>query len=382
VLLTLVVHGRILYFFINKYMEQNNLDKQKSKNYDNKYLNLNLIDKSYPIVKPYNSGLLDVGDNHKIYFEESGKKDGIPFLYLHGGPGGGLSKKYTSLFDTNKIRVIGFDQRGCGRSLPFLSIKNNTTWDLIKDIEKLRKYLEIDSWFVIGGSWGSTLALVYAINYPKKILGMLITGVCLLRQTEIDWLYKKGGASNINPELWDKFEKFIPINERNDLVSAYYKRLTSNDYKIKLEAAKIWQKWESTMVHFYQNKIYKNKAKNNNKILALSIMECHYLKNKAFFPNDNYILDNISRIKNIPLFIVQGRYDLICPIESAYRLNKLLPKSKLSIVTFAGHSTNELPQKNYIIDKINKLIKINKKIESTDVILSGYSKYDKNFILY
>lgn len=339
-------------------MEINNLDKHRADKYKTKYLNSKPIDKSYPIIKPYNSDYLDVGDNHKIYYEQSGKNNGIPCLFLHGGPGSGLTNKYTSFFNTDKIRVIGFDQRGCGRSIPIASIEHNTTWDLIKDIEKLREHLKIDKWFVTGGSWGSTLTLVYAINYPDRVLGMSISGVCLLRQTEIDWLYKKGGASNMNPEFWEEFENFIPENERNNLVDAYYKRLCSNDSNIKMKAADIWQRWEASMVLFKEPYIRDDNRKIDNKILAVSILECHYFKNKAFFPNDNYILDNITKINDIPLYIIQGEYDIICPLESAYKLHKALPKSELDIVTLCGHDRYELPGKNYVIDSINKMTKL------------------------
>jgi proline iminopeptidase len=339
-------------------MEINNLDKHRADKYKTKYLNSKPTDKSYPIITPYNTDYLDVGDNHKIYYEQSGKNDGIPCLFLHGGPGSGLINKYISFFNTDKIRVIGFDQRGCGRSVPIASIEHNTTWDLIKDIEKLREHLKIDKWFVIGGSWGSTLTLVYAINYPEKVLGMSISGVCLLRQTEIDWLYKKGGASNMNPEFWEEFENFIPENERNNLVDAYYKRLCSDNSNIKMKAADIWQRWEASMVSFKEPYIKDNNREVNNKILAVSILECHYFKNKAFFPNDNYILDNISKINNIPLYIVQGKYDIICPVESAYKLNKALPKSKLTIVTLCGHDRYEIPGKNHVIDSINEMTKL------------------------
>jgi proline iminopeptidase len=361
-----------------------NLDKHRDDKYKKKYLSLIQVDKSYPIIKPYNNGYLDVGNNHKIYYEESGNKDGIPFLFLHGGPGGGLKKRYTKFFDASKIRIIGFDQRGCGRSLPFGSLENNTTWDLLKDIEKLRKHLKIDKWFVTGGSWGSTLTLVYAINHPDKVLGMLITGVCLLRQSEIDWLYKKGGASNISPEIWDEFENFIPDDERSDMVSAYYKRLCSKDKKIQIEACKRWSKWELTGVSLTDMNKNKKDLVNLKRIIPLSKIECHYFINKSFFPNDNYILDNVYKINHIPLYMIQGKYDIICPLESAYRLHKELPNSKLHIVTLAGHDPYEIPFINHIIDAINELIKViklDKKLESTDIILSGYSKYDKNIIL-
>lgn len=332
--------------------------KHKATKYKTKYLNTKTQNKAYPIIIPYNNDYLDVGNNHKIYYEQSGQSNGIPVLFLHGGPGGGLSKKYSQYFDTNKIRLIGFDQRGCGRSSPFGSLENNTTWDLIKDIEKLREHLKIDKWFVIGGSWGSTLTLVYAINHPDRVLGMLITGVCLLRQSEIDWLYKKGGASNISPEIWDEFENFIPENERSDMVLAYYKRFCSKDENIQIEACKKWSRWELTNSSLTNPNKNNNSLKNPKRFIPLSKIECHYFVNKSFFPNDDYILENVYKIKQIPLYMIQGKYDIICPLESAYRLHKELPKSKLLIVTLAGHDSSELPFINYKIDAINELIKL------------------------
>jgi proline iminopeptidase len=188
------------------------------------------------MTPPYDSGMLDVGDNHQLYYEQIGNPNGIPIVVIHGGPGGGISTKYSTFYDCSKIRLIGYDQRGCGKSIPFGSLEHNTTWDLIEDIEKLRKHLKIEKWIVAGGSWGSTLSLLYAIKYSEKILAIIIGGVCLLRQKEIDWLYKDGGISNVYPKEWEIFENHIPVEERNDMILAYYKRLTSTDEKIKNDA--------------------------------------------------------------------------------------------------------------------------------------------------
>jgi len=277
-------------------------------------------------------------------------------VHLHGGPGGGIGNKYKKVNDTSKLHIIAFDQRGCGKSTPFGSLENNTTWDLIKDIEKLRIHLKINKWIVTGGSWGSTLSLVYGINHPERVLGLHISGVCLLRQSEIDWLYKKGGASCMNPEFWEDFENFIPLEEREDMVKAYYKRLTSTDPKIQQEACRIWSTWELTMTSFYDETSNKDVLEDINKIIPLARIECHYFINKSFFPNNNYILDNIQKIKDIPLYMVQGEYDIVCPIESAFLIKKVLPSAHLEIVTIGGHDKNEKPMIHTFIKSINGLV--------------------------
>ena len=334
---------------------------EKYHKYKSKYLNLKYNHNggvSYQIVEPFNCEFLDVGDGNIMYYEETGTKIGIPVLYLHGGPGGGIGNKYSKMYDTDKIHLIAFDQRGCGKSTPFGSIDNNTTWDLIKDIEKLREHLKIKKWIVTGGSWGSTLSLVYAINHPDRVLGLHISGVCLLRQSEINWLYKKGGASCMNPEFWEDFENFIPPEERGDMVEAYYKRLTSTDPKIQNEACRIWSTWELTMTSFYDETSNKETLKNINKIIPLARIECHYFINKSFFPNknDNYILDNIQKIKDISLYIVQGEYDIVCPLESAFLIKKALPSAHLEIVTIGGHDRHEKPMIYAFIKSMNDLI--------------------------
>jgi proline iminopeptidase len=320
--------------------------KQKYLKYKNKYLQSSPVAHAYPSVKPFNTGFLDVGNNHTIYFEECGNPNGIPFVYLHGGPGGGIGNdsKYTQLFDTKKTRIIAFDQRGCGKSKPFASLENNTTWDIVNDIEKLREHLKINKWFVTGGSWGSTLALIYSIKHTDRVSGLIISGIAFLRKSEIDWLYKKGGASNLRPDTWDEFENLIPVNERDDLLKAYYKRFQSTDEKIKLEACKIWTKWEMSLCYFYGENEKKEKFYDDpQNFVPVARIECHYFYNNTFYPNnnDNFILDNIEKIKHIPMIIVQGKYDLVCPIDSAYRLHKALPNSDLRVITLGGHSGYE-----------------------------------------
>lgn len=334
--------------------------KHKYLKYKTKYLSKTSseVDISYPVTLPYNSGMLPVGDNHVMYYEQVGNPNGMPILVIHGGPGGGIPEKYSTFYDTTKYRVIAYDQRGCGKSTPFGSLENNTTWDLVKDIEKLREYLKIEKWIVTGGSWGSTLSLVYAINHPDRVLGIHISGVCLLRQSEINWLYQRGGASCMNPEFWEEFENFIPPEERGDMVKAYYKRLTSEDPKILHEACRIWSTWELTMTSFYDETKNKKLLEDINKIIPLARIECHYFINKLFFPdkNDNYILDNIQKIKEIPLYMVQGEYDIVCPIESAFLIKKALPSAHLEIVTIGGHDRHEKPMIYTFIKSMNDLV--------------------------
>jgi len=334
--------------------------KSKYLKYKNKYLSTGETDISHPITPPYNSGLLSVGDNHQMYYEQIGNPNGIPIVVIHGGPGGGISAKYSTFYDCTKIRLIGFDQRGCGKSTPFGSLEHNTTWDLIEDIEKLRKHLGIDKWHVTGGSWGSTLTLLYSIHHPDRVLGMIISGVCLLRQIDIDWLYKKGGASNIYPEEWDKFELFIPEDERNDLVKAYYKRLCSTDEKVRNTACLHWSQWEIKLSFFHAKNSTEEKLSetltNLKKIIPLAKIECHYFINKAFLPTDNYIIENIQKIKHIPLIINQARYDVICPVDSAYRVKQALPNTDLRIGPLGGHSRAEQPNINAMVQSVQKLL--------------------------
>lgn len=312
-----------------------NFFKLKYLKYKSKYLNIFGSGKTYPIIKPFNNGFIDVGNGHKIYFEESGNPNGIPFINLHGGPGGGLSKRYSQWFNCDKIRLIGIDQRGCGRSTPLGCVENNTSTDLVNDLEKVRQYLKIDKWFIVGGSWGSTLALLYAISFPDRVSGMVINSIYLGRNSENDWLFKNG-ASNLYPEVWNEFKNYIPINEQNDLLKAYYNRIHSND----TNAINLWCKWERSVGSLKTKKVIE--ASNN---LSIAKIETHYFINNCFFPNknDNYILDNINKIYNIPIIILHGRFDVVCPLETAHTLHKAIPQSDFRIINFASHDAFERP---------------------------------------
>lgn len=294
----------------------------------------------YPEIEPYSTGFLKVSDIHTIYFEEVGNPKGKPVVFLHGGPGGGVVPDHRRYFNPEKWRVILFDQRGCGHSTPRAELKDNTTWDLVEDIERLRTHLSISRWAVFGGSWGSTLALTYAIKYPLSCTELFLRGIFLLRKKEIDWFYQEG-CSKIYPDAWEGFVKPIPKEERNDFIKAYHKRLTSEDANIRKEAAHAWSIWEGstsklvpdneTIAHFSQDEFAD----------AFARIECHYFINKGFFEEDNYILNNIDKIRHIPTVIVQGRYDVVCPAESAWDLYRAFPEAKFHLISDAGHSLSE-----------------------------------------
>ena len=294
----------------------------------------------YPKIKPFNEFYLKVSSLHTIFIEESGNPQGKPVIFLHGGPGGGIESIYRQYFDPNIWRIIIFDQRGCGKSTPHAELNNNTTWDLVEDIEKIRDTLNIESWVIFGGSWGSTLSLAYSITYPDPCKALILRGIFLLRKIEIDWFYQ-GGCSYIYPDEWENYISPIPEIERNDLVKAYYKLLTSNNSSLRIKAAKAWSKWEANTSKLIQNPNSLHHFDNEKLAEAFARIECHYFINKGFFEYDGWILDHLDKIKNIPNVIIQGRYDVVCPMRSAWDLHKKWDKSKLIIVPDAGHSMLE-----------------------------------------
>jgi len=294
----------------------------------------------YPNIEPFKTGFLKVSDLHTIYFEEAGNPNGKPVVFLHGGPGGGLIDNYRRYFDPKKWHIILFDQRGCGKSTPFAELKENTTWDLVTDIEKLRQHLSIKKWSVFGGSWGSTLALTYAITHPENCLELFLRGIFLLRKKEIDWFYQEG-CSKIFPDLWEAYVKPIPMNERHDFVSAYYKRLTSPDQATRKEAASAWSIWEGSTSKLMYDAEAAKRFGEDEFADAFARIECHYFTNKGFFKEDNFLLNNIDKIKKLKTVIVQGRYDVVCPAESAWELHRAFPESELFIIGDAGHSLSE-----------------------------------------
>lgn len=294
----------------------------------------------YPPRQPYNEGELKVSDLHTIHFEESGNPEGKPIVLLHGGPGGGCPPFYRQYFDPEKWRLVMFDQRGCGQSKPHAELQENTTWDLVNDIEKLREYLNIHQWVVFGGSWGSTLSLAYSQTHPDRCKGLILRGIFMLRQKEIRWFYQEG-ASYIFPDAWEEYVKPIPINERDDLLTAYYQRLTSPDTQIRLEAARAWSIWEGSTSRLFPDLDLMQSFGIDAFAEAFARIECHYFINKGFIAPEDKLLLNIDRIRKIPAVIVQGRYDVVCPMMSAWELHRAWPEAEFIVVADAGHSMSE-----------------------------------------
>lgn len=294
----------------------------------------------YPEIQAYNNGRLKVSNLHEIYFEECGNPKGDPVLFLHGGPGGGISPKNRRYFDPNHYRIILFDQRGSGQSTPHAELKENTTWDLVADIEKIRERLQINKWHVFGGSWGSTLSLAYAETHPSHVKSLCLRGIFMCRKKEIDWFYQKG-ASFIFPDFWEPYKNHIPEKERDNFVAAYHKRLTSSDAATRLEAARIWSVWEGATSRLIPDQALMHDFNDPEFALAFARIECHYFMNNAFFETDNWLLENAKNLRGIPTHIIHGRYDVVCPIENAWELHNKIPHSKLFIVPDAGHSAME-----------------------------------------
>lgn len=288
----------------------------------------------------FDSGSLSVSALHTLYYEQSGNPNGKPVVFLHGGPGGGCSPKSRRFFDPDAYRVILFDQRGCGRSTPHAELAENTTWDLVADIERLREHLGVKRWQVFGGSWGSTLALAYAQSYPEAVTELVLRGIFMLRRAELEWFYQNG-CNAIYPDAWEIYLAEIPVAERDDLINAYYQRLTHADEQVRLSAAKAWSVWEAATSFLHQKSGYMQAAASEKFAAAFARIECHYFVHGGFFEHDDQLLRNIDSIRHIPAVIVQGRYDVVCPARSAWDLHKAWPEAKLKIVQDAGHSAYE-----------------------------------------
>lgn len=294
----------------------------------------------YPEIEPYRTGRLKVTGPHELYFEESGNPNGKPVVFLHGGPGGGSDAKQRRFFDPNRYRIVLFDQRGCGKSTPHACLDENTTWDLVADIERLREHLKIARWQVFGGSWGSTLALAYAETHPEAVTEIVLRGIFLLRKKEVDWFYQKG-ASFIFPDAWEEYENHIPREERSDYLTAYYKRLTASDPSVRLAAAKVWSTWEARTSKLLPDPIFVDRFAQDEFALAFARIEAHYFFYKGFFKSDGQLLADVGRIRKIPAVIVQGRYDVVCPMESAWELHQAWPEAEFIIAPDSGHSVYE-----------------------------------------
>ena len=294
----------------------------------------------YPPIEPYRTGTLPVSELHTLYFEEAGNPAGRPVVFLHGGPGGGLDPDYRRYFDPERWRVVLFDQRGCGQSRPHAELRENTTWHLVSDIERLRQALGIERWVVFGGSWGSTLALAYAETHPQSCLALVLRGIFLLRRRELLWFYQEG-ASWLFPEAWEAFLEPIPEVERGDLMSAYHRRLTSPDPELRMRAARAWSVWEGSTSKLFPDPDLVQRFAGDSFAAAFARIECHYFVNGAFLRSDTQLLDDVPRIAHLPGVIVQGRYDVVCPAASAWELHKRWPGSRLRLVGDAGHSISE-----------------------------------------
>ena len=294
----------------------------------------------YPAIEPFASGFLQVSPMHRLYYEQCGNPDGKPVVFLHGGPGAGCGPNSRRFFDPAHYHIILFDQRGCGRSTPHAELLDNTTWDLVADMERLREHLGIDRWQVFGGSWGSTLALSYAQTHPQRVSELVLRGIFMLRRWELEWFYQKG-CDAIFPDAWETYLAQIPEVERGDLISAYYRRLTSPDPAILLSAAKAWSVWEASTSYLLQDAEQIKGNAVDEFALAFARIECHYFVHGGFFEADDQLLRNASRLKDIPAVIVQGRYDVVCPTRSAWDLHRAWPEADLRIVADAGHSAFE-----------------------------------------
>lgn len=302
----------------------------------------------YPEIEPYFEGRLKVSDLHEIHYEQVGNPEGSPILFIHGGPGGGIEPNHRRYFDPRYYRVILFDQRGCGRSTPYAELRENTTWDLVGDIEKLKKHLGISKWIVFGGSWGSTLALAYSQTHPESVKGLILRGIFLCRRKEIRWFYQDG-AGHIFPEAWEKYLEPIPESERHDLVSAYYKRLISESREERMRAATAWSVWEGSTSRLLPDPEMMKSTGLAEFAEAFARIECHFFTNRIWMKSDDQLLDNVSRIRHLPAIIVHGRYDVVCPVENAWELHKRWPESELHIVPDAGHAAKEPGTLNRLI---------------------------------
>lgn len=306
----------------------------------------------YPRINPYDSGFIN-GDEHNIYYEQSGNPNGKPAIFLHGGPGGGGSEDVRRFFNPNLYRIVVFDQRGCGRSKPHGCLENNTTWDLVSDIENLRKKLSIEKWLVFGGSWGSTLSLAYAQAHPKSVSELVLRGIFLLRKEELHWFYQDG-ASRIFPEAWSGFLDIIDEDKRDNLMNAYHEIFKSKDKEKRLKAAVAWSKWEAATSSLSYKPSLVEEFSDPEFALAFALIENHYFINKGWFDTENQLIENIDKIRSIPAVIVQGRYDVVCPMKTAWELSKAWPEAEMIIAPSSGHTAFEKEITHALISATNK----------------------------
>ena len=293
----------------------------------------------YPPIEPYDHGFLDTGDGHRVYWELCGNPSGKPAVFLHGGPGGGCSPEHRRLFDPARYCIMLFDQRGCGRSTPHASLDNNTTWNLVADMEKLRQMIGVEQWLVFGGSWGSSLALAYAETHPARVSALIVRGIFTLRRAELLWYYQEG-ASWLFPDLWEEYLAPIPLAERSDMMAAYRRRLTGDDEAVKLAAARAWSLWEARTITLLPSRELEDHHGDDSYALAFARIENHYFVNEGFL-EEGQLLRDAHRLADIPGVIVQGRYDVATPARTAWDLSKAWPNASLQIIPDAGHAFSE-----------------------------------------
>jgi proline iminopeptidase len=298
------------------------------------------VQELFPPIEPTHAFHFRVSELHQIYVEECGNPKGQPVLFVHGGPGAGFNPTHRRLFDPKHFRIILFDQRGAGQSLPHAELRENTTWDLVADIENLRAHLGIQKFLVFGGSWGSTLAMAYAQTHPNSVSHLVLRGIFMCRKSEIDWFYQ-AGAHWIFPDVWARYLEPIPQAERGDLVKAFYKRLTSTDEKTRLDAAKAWSGWEGATVHLLPDEKTFLKFTSDHMAVSLARIECHYFVNKCWFRSDTQLLEDVAKIRHIPAAIIHGRYDVVCPVKNAFDLHAVWPEASFKVVADAGHAFDE-----------------------------------------
>lgn len=294
----------------------------------------------YPAIEPFRTGYLPVGDGHTVFFEESGNPQGLPVFGLHGGPGGGISADMRRFFDAQRWRVILADQRGCGRSTPYAGLEANTTWHLVADIEKLRVHLGLEKIVLFGGSWGSTLALAYAVTHPDRVAGLILRGIFLVTRDEITWFYQRG-ASYIFPDAFARYRSAIPADEQDDLLMAFNKRLTSTDRRVRMAAARAWARWEGETLSIRGPEARPTRFDDDRFVEAFARIECHYFTQGGFMPSDGWLLAQAGKLADIPGVLVHGRYDVVTPLSSAYALKQAWPQARLEIVPDAGHASLE-----------------------------------------
>ncbi len=294
----------------------------------------------YPEIDVSRFGWMDVDPPHQVYWEECGDPKGRPVVILHGGPGGAVNPTMRRFFDASKWRIVLFDQRGCGKSRPHAELEGNDTWALVRDIEQLRVLMGVDRWTVFGGSWGSTLALAYAETHPERVDALILRGIFLLSRRELEWFYQDG-ASMLAPDAWERYLAPIPPEERGDLISAYYKRLTSPDRAVRIEAAAAWSRWEGDTISVKGPDARPGKFNEEDFAEAFARIECHYFVNGGFLTEPDWILNNVDRIRRIPGWIVQGRFDIVTPMAQAWALHRAWPEARFNLVADAGHASTE-----------------------------------------